>query len=300
MERSSALNSSWGVDIGGTTTVVGYLDGDGSFITVAVLPTRSHEEPGLLLSRIAATVHAQDPRPASMGLGVAGFVDCRERLLITSPNLPMMVNIPLGKRLEELIGCPVTIENDCNAFAAGAVAGGQIPAKGLWLLITLGTGIGGAIVLDGTVEHGRGFAGEFGHMTIVADGIACPCGNRGCWERYASAGALLRYCTEAGSPEGLVEPKEAASLADGGDRAALTGFSRLGRWVGVGLSNLSWCFSPDGIALAGGLSNAWRHFSREAEEEHRRRCPFPWTAGVLRHCSETGAWGAAVIGKSFR
>lgn len=277
--------------------MVGYLEGDG-FITVAELATRSSEEPGLLLARIAATVLEHDRRPATMGLGVAGFVDRQERLLRTSPNLPLMVNIPLGRLLENLVGCPVSMENDCNAFAAGAVAGGQIPATGLWLLVTLGTGIGGAIVMDGTVEHGRGFSGEFGHMTIVADGIPCPCGNRGCWERYASATALIRYCREAGGPEGLTEPREAAAMADAGDSAALKGFEKLGTWVGVGLSNISWCFSPDGIALAGGLSNAWRHFSGSAEAEHRSRCPFPWTAGVLRNCSETGAWGAAVIGKS--
>jgi len=291
------LNRNWGVDIGGTTAVIGYLDGE-VFRTEAVLPTRPTEEPGLLLDRIASLILSKDPRPAGLGLAVAGFVDRGQGILRSSPNLPLMVEISLGRRMEGLVGCPVVMENDCNAFAAGAVAGGQIPGSGLWLLVTLGTGIGGAIVLDGRVLHGRGHAGEFGHMTIAADGIPCPCGNRGCWERYASAGALIRYCREAGCPAELVEPREAAALADAGDRAALEGFGRLGDWVGAGLSNLSWCFHPDGITLAGGLANAWRHFSARAGEEHRRRCPFPPTAGVLRNCSETGAMGAAVIGRS--
>lgn len=297
MERSSALSRSWGVDIGGTTSVVGCLEGD-AFVVHAVLPTRPQEEPDHLLARIAETILSLDPSPASVGLGVAGFVDRHGRILVTSPNLPRMVDIPLGRRLEALLGCPVAMENDCNAFAAGAVAVGRIPPEGLWLLVTLGTGIGGAIVIDGAVEHGSGFSGEFGHMTIAAEGLPCPCGNRGCWERYASAEALLRYCREAGAPVGLVEPREAAALADDGDPAVLAGFARFGTWVGTGLSNLSWAFSPAGIVLAGGLSNAWRHFARSAEIEHRRRCPFPWTAEVLPNCSETGAWGAAVIGRS--
>lgn len=286
----------WGADIGGTTIVVGYLQGE-TFVTVSVLPTHPREEPGELLRRIASTVLELDRAPASMGLGVAGFVDRSRGYLVRSPNLPSMVDAPLGRDLAKLLDCPVTMDNDCNAFAAGAVAGGEIPRQGLWLLATLGTGIGGAIVIDGAVVHGTGFAGEFGHMTLVAEGIPCPCGSSGCWERYASAEALVRYCREAGASRSLTEPRDAALQADGGDRAAIEGFSVFGRWVGTGLSNLSWCFSPEGIVLAGGLANSWRHFGAAAEAEHRSRCPFPWNVTVLRNCSETGASGAAVLGR---
>lgn len=288
----------WGIDIGGTTTILGYLANDG-YKTVTTLQTMPSEGPEKLLTLIWRTISNIDDSPGSIGTGIAGLVDRKNGILIRSPNLTDWVRFPLQERLADIFRCPVIIDNDCNTFAIRAIDSGEIPSDGLSLLITLGTGIGGTIIHNGAILYGTGYAGEFGHMTVSVSGEACPCGSHGCWERYAAAEALVRYFKRTGSDSKNADPRKIAQLAEAGNENALKAFEEFGEWVGVGLANLSYCLSPSGIFLAGGLVKSFSLFFEHARHEFSRRCPYEWNVSALSSCSDAGAEGAAIMGRAF-
>jgi glucokinase len=286
--------SAWGIDIGGSTIILGTLTGN-EFRRAAILETDRGTHPEVVVKAICREILDRDRNPGTAGVGIAGLVNVEEGLLLSSPNLPAWKNYPLRARMSEILNCPVDIDNDCNTFALGAVRTGLISQEGLWLMITIGTGIGGTIVNRGSILYGTGFAGEFGHMSVEASGIRCPCGSRGCWERYASAVALDRYYSDEVSKS--LTPREMAEAARNGENGARKAFERLGTWLGIGLVNLHYCFSPDGIYLAGGLMGAADLFLQEAREEFHSRCSFSWNVDVLPSSSEAGALGAAFLGR---
>jgi glucokinase len=176
--------------------------------------------------------------------------------------------------------------------ALGGVASGEIPSEGLYLVVTLGTGIGGTIIIDGAIAYGSGHAGEFGHMTVEADGMECPCGSRGCWEIYAARDALIRYYREAGG-EMPSDPRRIASEAAAGEPSALAAFTEFGRWTGIGLASLGMCFDPAGIFLAGGLSCNYGLFREASESEFAGRCTHRYRVSAVHRPDEAGARGAA-------
>ncbi len=288
----------WGVDIGGTTTILGYLANDG-FKTVSTLQTIPSEGPEKLLTQIRRTISNIDDSPGTIGVGIAGLVDRENGILIHSPNLINWGRFPLQERLTDIFRCPAVIDNDCNTFAIQAIDSGEIPSDGLSLLITLGTGIGGTIIHNGTILYGTGYAGEFGHMTVNVSGEACPCGSRGCWERYAAAEALVRYFKRTGSDLKDADPRKIAQLAEAGNENALKAFEEFGEWVGVGLANLSHCLSPSEIFLAGGLVKTFSLFIEHARHEFHRRCLYKWNVSALSSCSDAGAEGAAIMGRAL-
>lgn len=293
----------WGADIGGTTTIVGSVDRDSVFRARAELRTRPGEGPARLLDELAETILMADPRPAAIGVGIAGLIDRAAGTLVFSPNLGGWDGLDVASSLRARTGAPVVVDNDCNAFAFGAVESGQMPRTGLQVFLTIGTGIGGTIVSDGSIMYGTGFAGEFGHMAVEASGLPCPCGSTGCWERYAGRAALIRYYLD-GDPadvDGGPDPREIAALAAQGDGKALAAFDTFGAWMGRGLASLANCLSPAGFYVAGGLTNALPLFSASAESEYGRRCRHPWHLAVIPGSTEAGARGAALMaGKSVR
>jgi len=287
----------WGIDIGGTTTIIGYLL-SGKFEKTATLETDPASGPESLLSRISLRIREADTEPESIGVGIAGLVDRRKGLLVSSPNLEGWVNFRIKDRLSDLLRCPVAIDNDCNVFAIKALESSEIPSSGLWLMLTLGTGIGGTIINDGTILYGSAYAGEFGHMTVEASGNSCPCGSTGCWETYAAAGALSDYYSQYSKNCNYHSPIEVANMATSKDEAALEAFKEFGKWLGIGIVNLYQCFSPCGIYLGGGLLGASEFFLKHAETEFRRRCRFDWNVYVLPSSSDAGAEGAAIMGSN--
>jgi glucokinase len=281
----------WGIDIGGTYAKIGCIV-DGVFRMVETLPTGENCEPKKLLHSISNLVLGYNAVPAALGLGTAGLVDRSSGgTIIFSPNLPLWNNVKAGSILENTIGIPVVVDNDCNAFAIGAISSGLIPSQGLWLLVALGTGIGGTIINHGIVQYGTGYSGEFGHMTVKEGGIPCPCGSNGCWERYAGKKALEWYYTTITGKK--LSPLEMSLSASNGNLPAKEAFREYGRWVGLGLANLARCFSPMGFFLAGGLSAATDHFKKAALQEYTSRCVHPWKVTVLEDSPNAGAFGAA-------
>jgi glucokinase len=232
-------------------------------------------------------------------VGIAGLIDRAGGTLVFSPNLGGWDGLEVASSLRARTGASVVVDNDCNAFAFGAVESGLMPRTGLQVFITIGTGIGGTIVVDGSILYGTGFAGEFGHMAVEASGMPCPCGSTGCWERYAGRAALIRYYLD-GDPAGMSvepDPREIAGLAGKGDRKALEAFDTFGTWIGRGLANLANCLSPEGFFVAGGLTNALPLYAASAEAEYRSRCRHPWNLSVIPGSTEAGARGAALMAR---
>jgi glucokinase len=201
----------------------------------------------------------------AVGLGAPGLIDRRGRMLF-GPNLPGVLDAPLGDEISQRVGLPVLVENDAtSATWAEYRRGGH--GSGDLLLVTLGTGIGGGWVHKGDLITGRsGFAGEVGHMVVDVDGPPCPCGNRGCWERYASGSGLGRMARDAalagkagrlvelagGDPE-AVRGEHVAIAAREGDPEANAIMRQLAWWIALGLANLVNVADPEVIVIGGGL-----------------------------------------------
>lgn len=260
-----------GVDLGGTKCLGVLLDADGAIVHQARRPTPHGDD--AVIATLAATVEdllgqvpADVAAVATVGLGVPGLVT-RTGQLAAAPNLRGVARLEVAERISAALGRSVTVDNDatCATTAEWALGAGR-DATDL-VLVTLGTGIGGGIVSGGRLQRGHhGFAGEFGHMVIDPDGPPCVCGRRGCWERYASGAGLARLARDAalggravrvveladGDPES-VRGEHVQLAAREGDRDALAVIDQFGRWVAIGLVNLTNALDPEVIVIGGGL-----------------------------------------------
>lgn len=260
-----------GVDIGGTKVLAGVVDHDGRVTATArrTTPGRRVATDRVEDAMIEAILEAADGRPlAGVGVAAAGFVDSSGERVMFAPHLPWQGQ-PLRDLLEDRLGCPVALDNDANCAARAEAHHGAARGAVSALVITMGTGIGGAILLDGVVVRGaNGMAGEFGHMQIVPDGHACECGRRGCWEQYSSGNALVRDVRGLmadqpsvladmtdGNPDLITGPL-VTSAAEQGDLVARRAFASVGDWLGVGTANLVAAFDPGLVVVGGGVSAA--------------------------------------------
>ena len=291
--NNRSMKACWGIDVGGSYVKIGYI-ADEVFTIVDKLPTGINCNPMDMLKRTAEVILKEDSAPLSVGLGTAGLIDHKAGGIIRfSPNLPLWSGINPGAILRKYIDAPVKVDNDCNVFAIGAIGSGLIPRKGLWLVITLGTGIGGTIINNGSILYGSGYAGEFGHTTVKENGIPCVCGSDGCWERYAGKNALEWYYFRISGFK--ASPIEISLLASDGNIQALEAFREYGRWVGIGLANLANSLSPEGFFIGGGLSTAMKHFEASGRLEFNKRCKHPWNVSLLENSPSAGAFGAAYM-----
>jgi glucokinase len=261
-----------GIDVGGTKIAGGVVDEKGT-----ILATARRESPATDTAAIERNIGdlvaelRGNHEITGVGIGAAGFVDSTRSTVMFAPNLAWR-DEPLSKDLEALIGLPVVVENDANAAAWGEFTFGAGEDVADTLLVTVGTGVGGGIVLNGQLHRGAfGVAAEIGHMRVVPDGILCGCGNRGCWEKYASGTALVREARDQARQGSLI----ARTLLDraGGDVEAITGpliteaaregdsFAReqlasLGKWLGEGIASLTAVLDPAVVVIGGGVSEA--------------------------------------------
>jgi glucokinase len=284
---------SLGVDIGGTKVAAGVVDESGRVLDrerratpgrdpVAVVDTIV-DVVGTLRERLAGPGEGEDV--VAVGIGAAGFVDAERARVMFAPHLAWR-NEPLLDTVGAALGLPVVVENDANAAAWAEYRFGAGRGETHLVCVTLGTGIGGGMVLDGAVQRGRwGVGGEFGHMIVVPDGRRCECGNRGCLEQYASGNVLGREARElaaAGSPvtvslleraggkvEALLGPLLTAAAMDG-DPVAVELFEDVGRWLGIGLANIAAVLDPGTFVIGGGVSDAGELLLRPTRESFRR------------------------------
>jgi glucokinase len=196
-----------------------------------------------------------DAEVIGVGLGLAGFVG-NDGLVRSSANAPGLVGIDVAGVLHRRLGLPVVVDNDANCAAAAALARRAPPVRHL-VAVTLGTGIGAGLVVDGKVVRGaRGFAGEPGHMVVDPDGPLCPCGRRGCWERYASGAGLSRITVEMLGPGAFGQApagEDVTAAAAAGDAGARRVMARFAGWVGMGVANLIVLLDPEVVVLGGGV-----------------------------------------------
>jgi glucokinase len=308
-----------GIDIGGTKVLGGVVDADGT-----VLATARRQTPGVSVPAVEDTiVEVVDALSAAydvaaVGVGAAGFVDVTQSTVLFSPHLAWR-DEPLREALRRRIPVPVIVDNDANTAALAECRFGAGLGHRYVLCITLGTGIGGALVIDGVVFRGaNGMAGEFGHVQVVPDGHRCECGNRGCWEQYASGNALVRDARELlltgspvahglrnrvdGDPDRLTGPLITDAARDG-DPLAVELISDIGTWLGVGLAGMTAAFDPGAVIIGGGVSAAGelllgptrQAFSRTLVGRGHRREPVISTAALG---PEAGFVGAATLARA--
>ncbi|WP_232246435.1 ROK family glucokinase [Kitasatospora mediocidica] len=310
-----------GVDIGGTKVIAGVVDGEGKIVEQlrAETPHRS-KSPQVVEDVIVDLVLELADRHDvhAVGIGAAGWVDADRSRVLFAPHLNWR-NEPLRDALSERLRFPVVVENDANAAAWAEWRFGAGRGEDLLVMITLGTGIGGAVVRHGYVDRGRyGLAGEFGHMQVVPAGQRCPCGNRGCWEQYSSGNALVREARELAAAESPVAQPLLAMA--GGDVAAITGplvteaaqqgdpmavelLHDIGTWLGVGLANLAAALDPGRFVIGGGVSAAGDLLLAPAQDAFRRTLTgrgFRPEAQLARAAlgNEAGLIGAADLARS--
>jgi glucokinase len=244
-----------GVDVGGTKVLAVELDDDGTVRRTAQRSTRGEEgTPTELEDALTASVaEVADGTPlTAVGVSAAGLVDIEADLVRYCTHLPWRED-PVRARLADRWGTRVVMENDANCAAIAEHEHGAARGVDSFLMVTIGTGIGGAIVEGGRVLHGSGgMAGEFGHMRMVPDGLPCECGLVGCWEQYCSGNALPRL-TAAERPD-LLDGPAVTAAAQEGDPVACAAFAQVGDWLGVGLAALISAFDPAMVVIGGGVS----------------------------------------------
>ena len=317
--RCSSLNI--GIDVGGTNLRAGIVDESGRLLSQEQIPVGNFESPEAFVRKLAAlteraldTAHAAVSDIGSIGIGIPGAVKNGE--ILYTCNLPL-TGVPLAAMLRRYFDLPIYLENDANCAAVGEWLYGSGRETQNFIMVTLGTGIGGGFILNGRLYSGSGMAGEIGHMVIEAGGFPCSCGRCGCWEAYSSAPALIRmaYAAMEKHPDSILHELSGKSggmdgravfqAAEMGDSTALELCRTYGNYLAEGLTNLANLFDPEVIAIGGGISGAPEHLLlmpvREAVRQkcytgHAGRYPQIVTAALG---GQAGMIGAASLGNAI-
>ena len=281
-----------GIDIGGTKILTAVINAKGEMLSRdhSITPAREGQE-AVVKSILDSTVRSLDQAGITaanlfaIGIGAPGLSNPETGMLFTSPNLPGWENVLLRDIIEKELGKKAFLINDANAAAVGELHFGAGRGIQNFIYITVSTGIGGGIIIDGRIYTGStGTAGELGHMVIDDNGPTCNCGNKGCWEILASGTALAREARRrikegsvtsilkyAGSDLEKVNAEAIHQAAQAGDNLAVELIARTSYYLGVGLANLINIFNPEVIVIGGGLSNIGDMLLKPAFEEARRR-----------------------------
>jgi glucokinase len=317
-----------GVDLGGTNLRVAAVTREGKLLEKLTVPTRMAQGPAGIIDEMCHAIesvsakHKATGKFLGAGIGVLGVIDIQTGTVRKSANFPGWENYPVRAEIERRLracfllenNARVALDNDANMAALGEQWLGAARGVPNVAVITLGTGIGGGIVLNGKIWTGRnGMAGEFGHMTVEPDGVPCGCGNHGCAERYASGSAIMRMAREAvaggeaptlaqaASSDAEIGAKAIYELAMQGDEAARRIFQTFGRYLGIALADAMNVLDLDMYVLAGGVAAAWDAFAPSMFAEVRERS-FAYAALADEHKivvtrallgSDAGLYGAA-------
>ena len=302
-----------GVDLGGTNLRIAAVSSDGALLEKVTLGTkvalgRDHviTEMCDAIQRLSAQ-YRQTGKFLGAGIGVPGIIDMQTGMLRKSANLPGWEDYPVLAEIERRLGARVVLENDANVAALGEQWLGAARGVPNMAVVTLGTGIGGGIVLAGKIWHGmNGMAGEFGHITLEPNGHPCGCGNHGCAEQYASASAIVRMAREAiasGAAPSLAQSasadpefgaKSVYNLAIQGDEHARKIFRTFGSYLGILLAGLINVLNLDMFVIGGGVSSAWDAYAPTMFEELRARSlVYAATAPDDLPSAQQPVWGRA-------
>lgn len=265
-----------GIDLGGTKISTALVNSTGEIIASDYRETLATQGPNAVIERMFAAArqamakaNATEQQVAAVGIGAPGPLDVRTGVVVAPPNLPAWDHVPLKQRIEERLGIATYLDNDANAAALGEHRFGAGQGTKHMIYVTVSTGIGGGLILDGRLYHGdSGIAGEIGHTTILPDGPRCGCGNRGCLEALASGTAIARearervaqgvptlICDLAQGDSERITARLVAEAARQGDRVAGEILSEVMEYLGIGMANLVNLFNPQVIVIGGGLAN---------------------------------------------
>ncbi len=312
-----------GIDIGGTNLVVGSVAEDGSaLLALGTEPTGAEAGERDVLDRLIALAQraiAQTRREVpgaeiiGVGVGAPGPLDTKSGIVLLTPNLGW-VNLPLRAIIHERLKLPASLDNDANCAVLGEWWRGAARGSRNAIGITIGTGIGGGIILDGQLYHGSSdCAGEIGHTTIDSEGRRCKCGNYGCLEAYASGPNIaLRACEEinAGAESSLaryvdgdlkrITAQTVYQAAHDGDELAMDVVNDTAKFLGIGIANLLNIFNPEVVVVCGGVTLAGEHLFTPLRREVARRA-FKRAVSVCRivPCELTGTAGVYGAAKAF-
>ena len=260
-----------GIDVGGTKIAGGVVDENGTILEELRVVSPATDVPAIeeAIEKLVSELRTRHPIEA-VGVGAAGYIDKSRAVVLFAPNLAWR-DLDLKADLERALSLPVVVENDANAAAWGEFQFGAGHDVDDLLLVTVGTGVGGGLVLDGALYRGAfGVGAEIGHMRVVPDGILCGCGNRGCFEMYASGSALVREARTAarssrlaaplveragGDPNAITGPM-VTEAARNGDTFATEQLASVGRWLGEGIASLAAVLDPAVVVVGGGVSAA--------------------------------------------
>lgn len=315
-----------GIDVGGTNLKAGIVDENGNVLATTKMKIAQIADQDELARTMAdmtrelaqaACVPMEEI--ASVGVGVPGTVEIHSGLLLYSCNLPLR-NVPLRRLFHKHLRMPLYIENDANCAALAEYLVGAGRGTKRFLMVTLGTGIGGGIIHNGKIFHGsNGMAGEVGHMSIAYNGHPCPCGRNGCWEQYASASALKRMTREAmlRHPEsilarvvaennGVVSGQSAFIAARSGDPVGQQVCRDYIGYLSEGIVNLINIFQPDALAIGGGVSNEADEYLLIPVQQQAAKETIPCSREKMTRIvraelgNQAGIIGAALLGKKRR
>ncbi|MEW6128951.1 MAG: ROK family protein [Acidobacteriota bacterium] len=309
-----------GIDLGGTTIKGALVDDAGNIVYETRVDTEKNDSEKLLAQIIEFTKHLQqqsESRAATIGIGVPGLVNIKTNRIETMPNLPNLSEIDIPGRLSEATKLPVTIDNDANAAAYAELKAGAARDKKDVFFVTLGTGVGAGLIMDGKIYRGAtGFAGEFGHMTIDPEGIECGCGNVGCLETIASAPNIVRRMRarlqrdRTSSLSLLAIPRDREMTAEdigvaaqNGDEMAQLIMERTGMFLGIAIAAVVNLLNVEMVVLGGGVMAAGNLILKPTTSETRRRAFPPSFNNCEIVLAELGAAagviGAALIGRDY-
>lgn len=315
-----------GVDIGGTNTACGIVDDDCKIIARSKVKTNPKGDGvpeyadalGEIKRAVREACEAAGIAPAdahSIGIGCPGICNSEQGVVEYASNLGFR-NAPIKADMEKEFGIPVYLDNDANAAAFGEFSAGGAKGSRSAVVITLGTGVGSGIIIDGKIYRGANFAGgEIGHTVIVLDGLPCSCGRRGCFEAYSSATGLVRMTTQASElnpdsimtgmirDEGKVSARTAYNAMKQGDPVGKAVTEQYIKYLACGIANVINTFQPDILCIGGGVCNEGDPLmiplrTAVAEQVYSRNSPKNTKIEVCRLANDAGIIGAAMLYKS--
>jgi len=291
-----------GMDLGGTTFKGLAVTADGIVLARIQQSTQAERGPQVVVERMVAAIHrlqteaaAATRRLAAIGFGVPGILDLPEGIVRRSPNMPGWENFPFQAAVKQRLQVPIVVENDANAAAIGEMWRGAGCGTRHFVMLTLGTGVGGGVIIDGKILHGaRGYGGELGHTVVDPHGHPCGCGSQGCLEQYTSGTAIARL---AAPYYGRTTAQEVALAARRGEPQALEIYRQVGWYLGIACASFANLLNPECIAIGGGAANAFDLFIDTLHTTLGQRA-FPEACDRLRivpaQCgTDAGGLGAA-------
>jgi glucokinase len=317
------MQFSIGFDLGGTTMSAALVDASGHIHQIAEVDTHPEHEAQVTLGRmidliapLIASAHAQSQEVVGIGIGIAGLVDTYTGWVHTAPNLPQWKNLAVGPPIAAHFQLPVRIDNDVRVAAMGELAYGAGQGRQHLICLTVGTGIGSALILNGQLHRGASLsAGELGHIPVIRDGGPhCGCGSHGCLESVAGTQGILalaqRYIARGLAPQlaqmvtekGKLTPALISQAATAGDTGAIAVWHEVGTWIGTGLAGVVNLLNPERIIIGGGIAQAGELLFAPIREAIRLRAfELPAQAAELVPAAlgpEAGLIGASVLART--